>query len=79
MSKGRLDLTPCHEPRRKFCLLNEDGKCRALNDTNFKHDSCPFYKDKRQMDPEKVGQYQEGCEFGFIQMSKYMNPPEDKL
>jgi len=26
------------------CFAYKDGKCRALNNTYFKHDRCPFYK-----------------------------------
>lgn len=54
------------EQYKTSCLMNVDGKCVALNNTEFYY-SCPFYKNRRDMSIAEIETYDDGCINGFKQ------------
>lgn len=45
-----LSVCPMCRPQKTDCFAYSDGRCKALEDTHFKNNVCPFYKNKRKVD-----------------------------
>lgn len=52
------------EQYKASCLMNVDGKCVGLNNTDFDY-FCPFYKNRFDMSTAEIEVYDDGCMNGF--------------
>jgi hypothetical protein len=44
---SKLKLLKCKNSKNDCLKRTEDGRCRILNNTEFKNKECPFYKSKQ--------------------------------
>lgn len=45
---SKLKLVKCTEIKNDCIKRTEEGRCRILNNTDFKNKECPFYKSQKQ-------------------------------
>lgn len=45
---SKLKLLKCKNSKNDCLKRTEDGRCRILNNTEFKNKECPFYKSQKQ-------------------------------